>query len=92
MEPAMLSRPALKRLQAERLARLLDEILPSNRFYAAKLSTMKTRDLRHLPFTTKAELVADQQANPPYGTRLTYPTERYTRLHQTSGTHGAPLR
>lgn len=92
MEPAMLARPALDRLQAERLGRLLDAIVPSNRFYAAKLATVKARDLRHLPFTTKAELVADQQANPPYGTRLTYPTERYTRLHQTSGTQGAPLR
>jgi phenylacetate-CoA ligase len=45
-----------------------------------------------LPFTTKAELVADQQAHPPLGTNLTYPIARYTRLHQTSGTAGAPLR
>jgi phenylacetate-CoA ligase len=45
-----------------------------------------------LPFTTKAELVADQERHPPYGTLLTYEPSRYTRLHQTSGTKGAPLR
>lgn len=44
------------------------------------------------PFTTKAELVADQAANPPYGTHLSEPLARYTRCHQTSGTTGAPMR
>ena len=43
-------------------------------------------------FTTKAELVDDQAAHPPFGTNLTYPLERYVRVHQTSGTSGAPLR
>ncbi len=43
--------------------------------------------------TTKAELVADQAAEPPFGTNLTYPLERYVKLHQTSGTSGGvPLR
>jgi phenylacetate-CoA ligase len=45
-----------------------------------------------LPFTTKQELVQDQNANPPYGTNLTFPIELYTRIHQTSGTSGEPLR
>ncbi len=30
--------------------------------------------------------------NPPYGTNLTFPLELYTRIHQTSGTTGEPLR
>ncbi len=47
---------------------------------------------RDTPFTTKAELVADQAAHPPYGTNLTEPLALYTRCHQTSGTQGAPLR
>jgi len=42
--------------------------------------------------TTKAELSEDQAAHPPFGTNLTYPIERYVRLHQTSGTTGSPLR
>ena len=49
-------------------------------------------DLPTLPLTTKAELVADQAANPPWGTVLTEPLERYTRYCQTSSTTGSPLR
>ena len=37
--------------------------------------------------------MADQAASPPFGTNLTYPLDRYTRLHQTSGSSGTqPLR
>ncbi|HEY8505239.1 MAG TPA: phenylacetate--CoA ligase family protein, partial [Gemmataceae bacterium] len=79
--------------QRSRLRDLLGEILPANRFYARKLGDVAPdTDLSELPFTTKAELVADQRANPPYGTDLTYPPERYSRFHQTSGTTtGRPL-
>ena len=50
-------------------------------------------DFARLPFTTKAELAADQAEHPPYGTALTFPPDRYCRLHQTSGTStGRPLR
>ncbi len=44
-----------------------------------------------VPFTTKAELAADQLAHPPYGSNLTYPLENYSRFHQTSGTSGQPM-
>ncbi len=44
-----------------------------------------------VPFTTKADLVADFAAHPPYGSNLTFPRERYTHFCQTSGTTGAPL-
>ncbi|OGK84108.1 MAG: phenylacetate--CoA ligase, partial [Candidatus Rokubacteria bacterium GWC2_70_16] len=30
--------------------------------------------------------------HPPFGSNLTYPVDRYVRVHQTSGTTGAPLR
>ena len=50
------------------------------------------RDLARLPFTTKQELVADQEAHPPFGHNLTYPLSQYIRLHQTSGTTGRPLK
>jgi len=49
-------------------------------------------DFARLPFTRKTELVADQSAHPPFGTNLTYPLERYVRVHQTSGTSGTPIR
>jgi phenylacetate-CoA ligase len=80
---------------SDRLRRLLAEILPANRFYAAKLAGIDPirAPLEQFPFTTKAELLADQRAHPPYGTNLTYNLSRYQRLHQTSGTTtGQPLR
>ena len=49
-------------------------------------------DLQRLPVTRKAEFVEDQAAHPPFGTNLTYPLDRYIRVHQTSGTSGQPLR
>jgi phenylacetate-CoA ligase len=97
---ALRPRPVLERFQTEHLTAMLQQILPYNRFYNAKFAhagispsdITGVADLTRLPFTTKAELLADQQAHPPYGTVLTYPLDRYTRLHQTSGTHGTPLR
>ena len=44
-----------------------------------------------MPFTTKAELAADQAAHPPYGSNLTHPIEHYSRFCQTSGTTARPL-
>ena len=93
-------RAALAARQAERLRRLLLAIDGRNPFYTAKLrragiapaDLVLPRDLARLPLTTKAELVADQDAAPPWGTALTYPVERYTRYNQTSSTTGRPLR
>jgi phenylacetate-CoA ligase len=95
-----LDRPALAGLQGDRLRALLKEVLPHNRFYAGKFaaanlaptSIQTPADLTRLPYTTKAELLADQECHPPYGQVLTYPLARYHRLHQTSGTSGRPLR
>ena len=98
----MLPTTATDDLRAAQLARvrsLLAAVLPTNAFYAQKLAGIRAGDLRTLddfakvPFTTKGELATDQAAHPPYGTNLTYPVERYSRLHQTSGTStGQPLR
>ncbi len=92
-----LARPKLRELQLRRVQALLDEILPRNAFYAHKLGDAKQiqtwNEFEALPFTTKAEIAADQESSPLYGTNLTYPLERYTKLHQTSGTTGkAPIR
>jgi len=93
-------RESLRSIQLERLNSLISEILPSNRFYTAKLGRagingpVESLDefQNKSPFTTKEELVNDQTENPPYGTNLTYPLERYTRFSQTSATTGSPLR
>jgi phenylacetate-CoA ligase len=93
-------RAALADVQHARLRALLAEILPQNAFYARKFAAAGLNpreictpaDLGRLPFTTKAEVLADQEAHPPYGSALTYPASAYSRLHQTSGTAGQPLR
>ena len=94
------TRSAIEASQLEQLRSLVAELFPANRFYAQKFQAAGiTFDLASLadfskrfPFTTKPELVADQLATPPFGTNLTYPLDRYTRFHQTSGTSGTPLR
>ena len=80
--------------QLERLSAGVDAVLKGNRFYQARLHPVRTwDDFERLPLTTKDEITADQQASPPFGTNLTFPIERYSRLHQTSGTSGTtPLR
>jgi phenylacetate-CoA ligase len=91
-----MDREKLVHLQLAKLRAGLAEILPRNAFYARKLGCSSRLaslpDLAALPFTTKQELLDDQAAHPPYGTNLTYPLERYARLHQTSGTSGRALR
>jgi phenylacetate-CoA ligase len=45
-----------------------------------------------IPLLQKSDLVACHASDPPYSSNLTYPLVRYSRLHQTSGTTGKPLR
>jgi phenylacetate-CoA ligase len=92
-------RAALHSHQLEQLRQLLRTIVPANRFYTGKLRASDVdlglptlEHFQQLPFTTKAELVADQQASPPHGTNLTFPIAQYCRYHHTSGTTGTPLR
>jgi phenylacetate-CoA ligase len=95
-----LDRDQLAAGQGRRLAQLLSTIYGRNAFYTQKLDRagVDVRTLRlpddfaTLPLTTKAELNADQAANPPWGTALTEPLEKYTRYCQTSSTTGRPLR
>ena len=91
--PEDLPRHALDAIQAERLV-ALGRALSANRFYQARGVDLRSpADLVRLPFTTKADLIADQTTHPPYGTNHSEPLARYCRLHQTSGTSsGRPLR
>ncbi len=99
-QPENLNRDALEARQLERLQHLLKEVSASNPFWQQKwnaagvdVNTIQSlADLQKLPITTKAELVEDHLSNAPYGTNLTYPLETYTRMHQTSGTTGSPMR
>lgn len=94
-------RKVLSQLQLKRLQCMLGPILKSNAFYKHKLNAAgitqpedirTVADYQNLPFTSKAELSADQIAQPPYGTNLTGSQDQFVRVHQTSGTTGQPLR
>lgn len=78
--------------QLARLNELLAAVLPQNAFYTKKFGAralpISWDAFGRLPFTTKAELVADQASAPPLGTIATCAPERYTTYHQTSGTTG----
>ena len=91
-------RQRLRARQADRFGRMSEQVHVHNPFYRAKWlaagfdSPPALGDLPGLPFTTKAELAKDQEENAPWGTNLTFPLDRYVRLHRTSGTTGQPLR
>ena len=89
--------PGVDELRALQLAKLragLTQVLATNAFWRERLHAVSGwDDFERLPVTSKSELVADQTAHPPFGTNLTFPADRYVRLHQTSGSSGdQPLR
>jgi phenylacetate-CoA ligase len=96
--PHFSNRSDLEAHQLTRLRALVETARNSNSFYAEKLRGLRLDGLtlhqfrEAVPFTFKRELIEDQEAHPPWGTNLSFPIERYTRLHLTNGTTGNPLR
>ena len=103
--PEDLDRDRLRALQAQRLQSLVGDVLGGNAFWRGRLRDAGFEDLAalserlqdlevlsELPVCSKADLVSDQDAEQPYGSNLSEPLSAYTRLHQTSGTTGRPLR
>ena len=92
---------ALREHQWRRVQALARALVGANPFWTARWrasGVVSAEDLRgwddfaRLPLTSKRELVDDQAAHAPFGSNLTYALERYVRVHQSSGTTGAPLR
>jgi phenylacetate-CoA ligase len=71
----------------DRLSELVDYVRDHNPLQRARLGSSD-----EIPLLTKDELVKDQERYPPFGTNLTFELERYTHVHQTSGTTGVPLK
>jgi phenylacetate-CoA ligase len=91
----------LRAQQWQRLQAVVGQLLGVNAFWTTRWRAAGVRaaadlrgwdDFARLPLTAKRDLVDDQAAHGPFGSNLTYPLERYVRVHQTSGTSGAPLR
>ena len=93
-------REKLREVQWQKLNELLRIVFGRNRFYTRKWreagiapdDIRSLSDLSKLPFTHKSDLVRAQEEALPFGTNATFPPEAYSRVHQTSGTTGAPLR
>ncbi|MCP4189370.1 MAG: phenylacetate--CoA ligase [Planctomycetaceae bacterium] len=90
-----LDREALESHQLRRLNRLLEDVLPANRFYAEKLGKLEQpldslANLQDFPFTTKQDLF-DPKSNPTYALNRTFDISKYVRFHRTSGTLGHPI-
>jgi len=89
----------LRTLQESKLAALVAGTYGRNRFVTSKFDDVGARPgdvhtlegLADLPFTTKVELQAAQDEG-PLSTNCTFDEAAYTRIHQTSGTTGPPLR
>lgn len=99
-QPETCSREELDARQLSHLNLLLAEVRRTNPFWRTRLAATRLPDrpltslqqLQEIPLLTKDELVADQQQHPPFGSNLTYPITGYSRVHQTSGTTGRPMR
>ncbi|MBD3671891.1 MAG: AMP-binding protein [Planctomycetaceae bacterium] len=93
-------RESLERLQLQKLREMCRELSHANPFWTERLegvgldpAAIDSRDaFSRIPFLQKADLVESHAANPPYSSNMTYPLVHYSRLHQTSGTTGKPLR
>lgn len=84
----------IRERQLSRLRDGLRTVLRDNSFYRERLHDVNGwDDFERLPFTSKADFIDDQAHRPPFGTNLTFPLDRYVRVHQTSGTtSGRPMR
>lgn len=94
------SREELRAVQETRLREQIQHAYHNSAFYRRKMAAVALKpeqittleDLDRLPFTTKDELKQSQAEHPPWGDFLAVPVEECLRLHQTSGTTGAPVR
>lgn len=97
----MIDRVRLRSKQWRKLRSIILNLTTTDSFYGRKFRKQKFRTsalnrlqdfIEAVPTTSKAELLADRLAHPPFGTNLTKPLANYTRFCQTSGTSsGQPM-
>ena len=82
---------------SKKLDRQLNLVNLRSAFYQKKFCNLKIRGkyitdiFEELPFTTKQELLQDQNENPPFGNHCCVKQEKIKRIHKTSGTTNKPL-
>jgi phenylacetate-CoA ligase len=94
-----LPREQLRGLQLAKLRHLVARAKAGSPHYARTLADVDPErlrtwdDLARIPFLTREEWMASQDAHPPYGELPVVGPERAVRVHTTSGTSGrTPLR
>lgn len=80
-------RPALERLNLV-LARARETPFYRERLAGCPAHVEALAELRGFPMTTKADVLADIAAQPPFGTRLRVPMSAIRHIVETSGTSG----
>jgi phenylacetate-CoA ligase len=78
---------------APSLERQFEYVLSRSLFYRHKLAGFSDLlpHFKELPFTTKAEVLKDQEAHPPFGSGVCAGIRNVRRVHKTSGTSGRPV-
>ena len=97
----LIDRVRLRSNQWRKLRTLLLQLSTMDGFYGRRFreagvrvtSMNRLEDfVKNMPLTVKADLEADREANPPFGTNLTRAVGQYTRFCQTSGSStGKPM-
>lgn len=99
-EMETLPREAIRQIQLLRFQKQLRYVWDHSPFYRRKYERaglepgdIKThQDVAKIPFTVKEELRETQAENPPWGGILCVPPEQGSRVFQTTGTTGVPLK
>lgn len=89
-----LDRASLQHLQLTKLNQLLEKVLPHNAFYRERMGrdSMRIESLEQwseIPTISKEELIGHDGSD--IASHHTYASDKYTRLHRTSGTRGRPM-
>lgn len=95
-----LSREELGDLQLRLFRRQMEYVTDKSPFYRKKFKEAgvtsgdikSMKDVEKVPFTTKQELLTSQEEHPIFGDFPCIPPEKATRVFQTSGTTGIPLK
>jgi len=70
-------------------------VIDNSEYYKNKLKSVRKiktiEDFNKLPFTTKDEILSDQEHYPPFGSNLCVSIQNILRIHKTSGTTNKPV-
>lgn len=97
----LIDRVRLRSNQWRKLRTIILNLATADGFYGKRFREQGVRSsgmnrledfVKFVPLTSKSEIEADREANPPFGTNLTRTVGQYTRFCQTSGSStGRPM-